>query len=180
MKTIEKAVTVLLVTYLVVGAAVDHNPLNNGTTLTHNAIGRNFEGAVYNPALLGVERVPRGGLMFPGTMVGVGVWSDKLALSPFNKYWTDSLKETSALVMKILDKSFDLKGLSPDEVSDKLTKKLKGGITTYTGAKVSLLNMGWNRVAFDVTNRFDEEVKIPEGPLMMIFSRDKGSLSDSS
>ncbi len=176
MKTIHKLFSVVTITVVVAGAAVDHNPLNNGTTLTRNAQGCNFEGAIHNPALLGMERTPRGGLMFPGTMIGVGAWSDKLALSPFNKYWTDSLKETSALVTKILKKSFDLEGLSPDEVPDKLTKELKGGITTYTGSKVSLLNMGWNRIAFDITTRLDGEFRIPEGPLMMIFSRDNGLL----
>ncbi|MBN1306742.1 MAG: OmpA family protein [Chitinispirillaceae bacterium] len=177
MNTIEKAVAVVFLTYLAVVAAVDHNPLNNGTTLTHNALGHNFEGAVHNPALLGVERVPRSGLMFPGTMLGVGAWSDKLALSPFNKYWTDSLRETSALVTKILNKSFDLEGLTPDEVSDRLTKKLKGGVAAYAGSRVSLMNLGVNRFAFDVTTHIDEEVKLPEGPLMMIFSRDKGLLA---
>ncbi|MBN1576151.1 MAG: OmpA family protein [Chitinispirillaceae bacterium] len=177
MKTIQKAVAVLSLTYLAVVAAVDHNPLNNGTTLTHNALGHNFEGALHNPALLGVERIPRGGLMFPGTMLGVGVWSDKLAISPFNKYWVDSLREGSALVTKILDKSFDLERLTPDEVSDRLTEKFKGGIITYAGGRVSLMNLGWDRFAFDVTTHIDEEVRLPEGPLMMIFSRDKGLLA---
>ncbi|MBN1756967.1 MAG: OmpA family protein [Chitinispirillaceae bacterium] len=164
----------------IIQAAVDHNPLNNGGTLTHNALGHNFEGAIHNPALLGVERIPKAGLMFPGTMLGVGAWSDKLALSPFNRYFTDSTRETSALITKILDKSFKLKGLSADEVSDKLTKELADGVSIYLGYRHSLANLGWNRLAFDVSTHFDEEVKIPGGPFLTVFSRDKGLLAGNS
>ena len=161
-------------------AAVDHNPLNNGATITHNALGHNVEGAIHNPALLGLERVPKGGLMLPGTMVGIGAWSDKLALSPFNKYFTDSTRETSALITRILDKSFNVDGLSPDKVSELLTEKFKGGIKNYLGYRHSLLNLGYNRVAFDVTTHIDEEIKIPEGPLLMIFSSKEGLLAGNT
>jgi len=158
---------------------VDHNPLNNGNTLARNTTGHHIEGALHNPALLGTERVPRGGMTVPLTMLGVGVWSDKLALSPFNKYWVDSLKESSALVSKILRNSFDLEGLTATEVSEKLSKEFKGGLTTYAGVKSSLLNFGWNRFAFDVTTHFDEEVKIPEGPLLAVFSENNGLVPGS-
>ncbi len=179
----KKIIICLLLQFILFGtvpAAVDHNPLNNGGTLTRNALGHNVEGALHNPALLGLERIPKGGLMVPGTMIGVGAWSDKLALSPFNRYFTDSTRETSALITKILDKSFKLKGLSPDEVSDRLTEKFKGGVTSYLGYRHSLLNMGWNRIAFDVTTHLDEEVHIPEGPFLAIFSRDKGLLAGNT
>ena len=178
-----KLVISCLLQLLVLGsvrAAVDENPLNNGTTLTRNALGHNVEGALHNPALLGVERIPKAGLMVPGTMLGVGAWSDKLALSPFNRYVTDSTRETSALITKILDRSFKLEGLSPDEVSDKLTEKFRGGTNIYLGYHQSLLNLGWNRLAFDVTTHFDEEVRIPEGPFLAIFSRDKGFLAGNT
>jgi outer membrane protein OmpA-like peptidoglycan-associated protein len=175
-----KSIAILFVAIGVVGAGVDHNPLSNGTTLSRNTLGHNFEAAIHNPALLGLERVPKGGLMLPGTMVGVGAWSDKLALSPFNKYATKTDRETSALITHILDRSFDLEGLSPDQVSDRLTEKLRGGVSLYAGYRQSLINYGYGRVAFDVTTHVDEQSKIPEGPLMMIFSRDKGLLAGNS
>lgn len=180
MKLLKNSWLLWLCAAMAVLGGVDHNPLNNGGTLTRNAAGHNFEAAIHNPALLGVEQIPRAGLMFPGTMTGVGVWSDKLALSPFNKYFTESDRETSALITKIFNKSFKLEGLSPDEVSDRLTKKLKGGVNAYVGARSSLANLGWNRFAFDISTRFEEEVRIPEGPLMMIFSRDEGHLGGNS
>jgi outer membrane protein OmpA-like peptidoglycan-associated protein len=176
MNAIIKYLSILFMAATPMLGGVDHNPLNNGTTLTHNALGHTFEGALHNPALLGVDRVPKAGLMFPGSMIGIGVWSDKLALSPFNRYWADSLRESSALVTKILKNSFDLEGMNADEVSNKLTKEFKDGINVYTGYKQSIVNLGWNRIAFDVSTHFDEETKIPEGPLMMIFSNTDGLL----
>jgi outer membrane protein OmpA-like peptidoglycan-associated protein len=176
MKMIIATVLILLTVSLRSGADVDHNPLNNGTTQTRNATGHNFEGAVHNPALLGVKRIPRGGLMVPGTMTGAAVWSDKLSLSLFDDYMLDSTKETSALITKIFNRSFDLEGLSPDEVSDKLTDAFDGGLSIYGGARSSLLNFGHEYLAFDISTHFDEEITLPGGPLKMLFSRDEGML----
>lgn len=158
---------------------VDHNPLNNGNTLARTTTGHHIEGALHNPALLGADRAPRGGMTVPGTMLGVGLWSDKLALSPFNKYWADSMKESSLFVSKLLKKSFDLEGLNAEEVSERLSKEFRGGLTIYAGVRSSLLNFGWNRFAFDLTTHFDEEVHIPEAPLLMNFSENHGLVPGS-
>lgn len=180
MKTIVSNILFLFVFAALVHGAVDHNPLNNGTTLSRNALGCNFEAALHNPALSGVERIPIAGLSVPGLMFGTGIWSDKLAISPFNRYWVDSLRESSALITKVLKKSFDLDGLTPEEVSRKLTEELKGGIGIYTGFRMSLINFGMNRFAFDVTTHIDEESRIPEGPLMAVFSETDGLRPDKS
>ncbi len=161
-------------------AVVDQNPISTGTTQVRNATGKSYEAAYHNPALLGVERLPRGGMFLPFLNVGAGVWSDKLALTPFNKYWVKDMKEGSALTSKILRNSFYLEGLDTNEVSDKLTKEFNGGIKVYSGFRTSLLNGAWNRISFDVTTHFDEEVHIPDGPLFMIFSRDKGLLEGNT
>ena len=158
-------------------ADVDHNPLNNGTTQTRNALGRHFEGAVHNPALLGVRRVPRGGMMIPGTMTGAAIWSDKLSLSLFDDYNLDSTKETSALITKVLKRSFDLDGLDEYEVSDKLSEEFADGVSIYGGLRSSILNIGHDYLAFDITTHFDEELTMPGGPLKMVFSRDDGMLA---
>ena len=161
-------------------AGIDQNPVSTGTTQVRNATGKSYEAVYHNPAILGVDRLPRGGMILPLLNFGVGVWSDKLALSPFNKYWVKDIEEGSKLTNKILRKSFDLEGLNENEVSDKLTKEFKDGFKVYTGARNSLLNGAWNRFGFDITTHFDEEVHIPEGPLYMIFSRDKGLLEGNS
>lgn len=177
MKMIITGILILLALSLRGSADVDHNPLNNGTTQTRNALGHNFEGAIHNPALLGVKRVPRGGLMIPVTMTGAAVWSDKLSLSLFDDYLLDSTRETSALITKILKRSFDLDGKSPDEVSDKLSEAFDGGVSVYGGFRSSLLNIGHEYIAFDISTHVDEEITLPGGPLKMLFSRDDGMLA---
>ncbi len=145
---------------------VDHNPVSNGNTTTRNALGRTIEGPLHNPAILGVERTPKGGMTFPASNLGVGVWSDKLALTPLVG---GRLDERSILTSEILTRSFKLRGLSPEEVSEKLTKEFRGGVRAYAGARTSLLNYAWSRFAFDITTHMDEEIRIPEGPLHMLF-----------
>lgn len=167
--------SLLLFSLTAVNAGVDQNPLNAGTTQTRNTLGRGHEAAWHNPALLGVDRAPRATLS-PGTTIGAGCWSDKLALSPFTRFWVDDWKEGSSLTSNILRNSFDLDGLSPAEVSDKLTKEFKDGFNAYYGLRYSLLSLGWKRIAFDITTHFDEQVHVPEGPLYAIFSKDKGLL----
>lgn len=156
-------------------AGVDQNPISTGSTQVRNAVGNSYEAAYCNPAILGVDRVPRGGMILPMLNFGVGVWSDKLALTPKSMYWNDSLSnKQSKILNSVLRRSFDLEGLNENEVSDKLTKEFKGGVKMYTGVRTSLLNGAWNRFSFDVTTHFDEELHIPDGPLFMIFSHDKG------
>src|SRR5512133_2051846 len=174
---------VLMSALLLCGAAfavVDQNPISNGTTMVRNASGNSYEAVYHNPAILGLDKSPRGGLFIPLTCVGVGVWSDKLALSPFNKYVLDDMDQYSDLVAHILNKSFDLDGLNPDQVSDKLTEEFKGGLKVYSGARVSLLNAAWKQFGFDITTHADEEMHVPEGPLFAIFSRDKGLLEGNT
>lgn len=152
---------------------VDNNPISNGNTQTRNALGRTFEGAIHNPAVLGVERIPKGGMPFPASNLGIGIWSDKLCLTPligadFNKY--------SLLTSEVLTRSFDLYGLDESEVSKKLTEELKGGARAYAGARASLLSYAWNRFAFDITTHMDAEIQIPEGFFHTIFSETHGLL----
>lgn len=181
--TMKVSVKSLIVTFVVicsVHADVDHNPLSNGGTAARNVTGHTFEAALHNPALLGVNQPPSGGLMVPGTMLGIGMWSDKLRVSPFYDLAIDSPEKAADLVNTVLKRSFDLDGLSPEEVSDLLTEEFKGGVTVYTGARMSLVNFGFERLAIDVTTHFDEELHAPEGPFMMVFSETDGLLAGNT
>jgi len=181
--TMNRYTKVLMSAFLLCSAAfavVDQNPISNGTTMVRNASGNSYEAVYHNPAILGVDKPPKGGLFIPLTCAGFGVWSDKLALSPFNKYVLDDMEQYSDLVAHIFNKSFDLKGLNPDQVSDKLTEEFKGGLKVYGGARISLLNAAWGKIGFDITTHTDEEMHIPEGPLFAIFSRDKGLLEGNT
>lgn len=167
-------ILILLTVHLSVLGAIDPTTSGLGNTLNRNILGHTIEAAQNNPALLGVNRTPKAGLVFPLSNFSIGEWSDKLALSPFNRYWVEDSKEASALFTKILKKSFRLDGLSPQEVSERLEKKFKGGVSIYNGFSTTLLSFAKNRFGFDVTTHLNQELTIPEGPLMAIFGLDKG------
>jgi outer membrane protein OmpA-like peptidoglycan-associated protein len=175
MNTVQKlAIAVLFAVPITVFAAVDHNPISAGTTTGRNVVGSAPEAVFANPALLGCDRVPWGGLLLlPITDYGLGYWSDKLALSPFTflgNIPTDSAK-TKALIKDVLKNSFDLSdGMTPDDVSRKIADKLRGGTSIYSGFRTSLLSFAYRRFAFDVTTHLDEELRIPEAPFFLLFS----------
>ena len=173
MRKVFYSFTAIILLGITVSYGVDQNPISAGNTQTRNALGRTYEASLQNPALLGVERAPKGGITFPLSNMGVGAWSDKLAILPLLGGYID---EPSLITSEIFRRSFNLDGLDPDEVSDKLTKEFKGGVRVYSGFRNSLLSAAWNRFSFDITTHFDEEVHIPEGPLYMLFSKDKGLL----
>jgi outer membrane protein OmpA-like peptidoglycan-associated protein len=163
-------------------AAVDQNPISNGTTMTRNAAGHSFESAFHNPALLGVDQAPTSGLLiFPISDIGLALWSDKLALSWFDKYWTKDSLERSKILSNLLARSFNITDADNNDstgkkVSDKLTKGFKGGFKVYAGARSTLLNFTSGRIGLDVTTHFDEQMNMPEGPLYLLFSNDQGLL----
>jgi outer membrane protein OmpA-like peptidoglycan-associated protein len=163
-------------------AAVDNDPISNGNTMTRNAMGHSFEAASHNPALLGVDQAPTSGLLiFPVTNYGIGVWSDKLALSWFDKYWTNDSLQRSKILSNLLARSFNITdedNADPTgkKVSDKLTKGFAGGFKVYGGGRVTLLNFTRGRIGLDVTTHLDEQLNVPEGPLFLLFSNDKGLL----
>jgi outer membrane protein OmpA-like peptidoglycan-associated protein len=167
-------------------AGVDLNPKSAGTTTGRNALGNAFEASFHNPALLGVDRAPTSGLLlFPITDLGVGYYSDKLHVSPFNRYWADNEHEFGELTSRIFARSFnitdnDVADTTGAKVSDKLTRGLKDGFSIYTGARTSLTSIAWKRIAFDITTHADGQVRIPEGPLFLLFSRDQGLLRDNA
>ncbi len=167
-------INILLILQLTVTAAVDPTTSGLGFTLGRNVNGHTFEAAFNNPAILGVHRTPKSGLILPLTNFSVGQWSDKLTLSPTNRYWVADKEELSALITKVLKRSYRLDGLSPEEVFRKLGKKLQGGFSIYSGLSTTLLNYSGNRFGFDITTHFNSESKIPEGPLMVLFGTDKG------
>jgi outer membrane protein OmpA-like peptidoglycan-associated protein len=178
------AMTVLLCSVSLVFATIDHDPKNIGTSLTRNATGNHLDAPVHNPALLGVERAPAGGfLLCPITNLGLGYWSDKLALNPFiilANYPSDG-KRASILTSEILKSSFgitdaDLSDTSGKTVSNKLAKGMKGGVKLYGGARTQLLSFAQGRIAFDIMTHLDEEIQIPDGVLNMLFSYDRGLL----
>jgi outer membrane protein OmpA-like peptidoglycan-associated protein len=183
MNTVQKLVlAVMFVVPTIASAAVDNAPISAGTTTGRNVTGSAPEAVSQNPALLGCDRVPSGGLLLaPITNYGTGYWSDKLALSPFSflAHIPNDSANTLAFIKDVMRNSFDLTDVddtSGYEQSRKMTDKFKGGAGIYSGFRTSLLSFAHKRFAFDVTTHMDEEMHIPEGPLYMVFSADKGLL----
>ena len=178
MKTVLRGMAALLVAGYTAGYALDNDPLSAGTTTNRNVIGSAWEAPNANPALLGTDFAPRGGLLIvPFTNYGVGAWSDKLAISPFNKYWGNSNEQMSTLLSHILRTSFDINlNDDPATVSQKLTDGLRGGVTAFAGYKMTALSLAAGRFGIDVTTHLEEEMHIPEGPLFTFFSATDGLL----
>jgi outer membrane protein OmpA-like peptidoglycan-associated protein len=179
MNTVQKlAFAVLFCVPAFLFAAVDDAPISAGNTTGRNITGSAPEAVMENPALLGCDRVPWGGLMIlPITNYGLGYWSDKLALSPFAFLAhppTDSAN-TRAFINEVMRNSFNLSDNgTPEQNSQKIADKLKGGASIYSGFRTSLLSFAYQRLAFDVTTHFDEELDIPEAPFDILFSPTKG------
>jgi outer membrane protein OmpA-like peptidoglycan-associated protein len=159
--------------------AVDQNPKNNGGTMARNVMGNTYEASM-NPALLGVNQAPTGGLLvFPVSGLGLALWSDKLALSWFDDYQSSDLLKRSKMISNLLARSFNItdddnRDPTGQKVSDKLTDGFKGGFKVYAGARSTLLNVSRGRIGVDLTTHFDEQLNVPEGPLMLLFSTSKG------
>ena len=186
MKLYTKLLTVLLsVLFGSSLADVDNNARSVGTTAGRNMMGNSFEAASSNPALLGVDRAPTGGLLLPLNF-GVGLWSDKLALNLFdNNNFSSDPNARAKQLSRLLASSFNITDADNNDptgtaVSDKLTKGFKGGLKLYGGARSTLLNVTNGRIGIDVTTHLDEQLTVPEGPLFMLFSNDKGLLKGNT
>jgi outer membrane protein OmpA-like peptidoglycan-associated protein len=157
-------------------AIVNQNPRSAGTSLGRNVSGTTFEAAYHNPALLGLDRPPTGGVLFiPVTNYSIGYWSNKLALSPFHNYFGDA----EQTVDNLLQRSFDFSG-SPSQAADRVKNQLKGGADIYAGTRIGLFNHTNNFYAIDVTTGFDEALHIPEGALYLPISFERGDNYDFS
>jgi|GEM_PF-667106 outer membrane protein OmpA-like peptidoglycan-associated protein len=171
------AIAVLLAAPAVTLAAVANDPISAGNTTGRNVTGSAPEAVFENPALLGCDRNPWGGLLLlPLTDYGVGYWSDKLALSPFSffAHIPNNEENQKAFIKDVLANTFDITDTNANENSQKMTDKFKGGTSIYSGFRMSLLSFAYKRVAFDVTTHADEELHIPEAPLYILFSNNKG------
>ena len=156
----------------------DNNPVSTGMTQARNASGSTFDGAFGNPALVGLDRLPKTSLSFFPT--SFALWSDKLA-PPFNSYLlidpTNISHSIAMYVTSLLEESFpDIKGRedAPAEVSRILTRDFRGGVGIYGGFRTSPLVFSTRGFALNVKTYADADVRIPEGLLLPFFSDTAG------
>ena len=149
---------------LVLGGGLDNNPRNAGETQSRNSAGVTLDGAMGNPALIGLERPPRYGLsLLP---LSVMLWSDKLS-PPFD---LSIITDPSDYISKFMRESFNLKGNDPGKISAQLTNELRDDIGVFTRFKTSPVVFATRGLGFSVGTFTDVDVKIPGGLLMPFFS----------
>ncbi|GBU21456.1 hypothetical protein R80B4_01347 [Fibrobacteres bacterium R8-0-B4] len=163
--------TLLAAASLALGGGLDNNPRNAGETLSRNSAGTTLDGAMGNPALVGLDTPPRGGLsLLP---FSVTVWSDKLS-PPFDLSF---VTDPSDYLTKFMRESFGLKGNDPGLISEKLTNELRDGIGVYTNVKTSPLVFATRGFGLSVSTFADVDVRIPGGLLIPFFSDTEGLLA---
>jgi len=175
--------TLLAAVSVALSGGLDNNPRNAGETQSRNSAGTVLDGAMGNPAIVGLDMPPRGGLLL--LPLSVTLWSDKLApplelntlINPVNPS-----RAYASYITKFIRNSFDIEDniVDPDEVSKKLTEGLKGGIGVYAGTKVSPVVFATRGFGLSVSTFADAYVRIPEGLLMPFFSATNGLQTDQS
>ena len=160
----------------------DSYPVSTGGTQPRSLGGITFDGAFGNPALVGLDRYPRGGLSFPLFPLSVALWNDKLALLDLDML-SGLINDTNKApyLTSLFDNSFGVNGsMRPEEVSKRLTKELSDGIGLYAGVQTSPLVFSTRGFALNARIFVDVDVKIPGGVLLPFFSETDGLLADKN
>lgn len=132
--------------------------------------------AVSNPAILGAELKPWGGIRFvPFTSYAAGYWSDRLALTPYKEYFSiDQDGQWQSLVANLVNSSFRVAGKSAEKTSEKITRKIKDGTSVYVGTDIPLVALNIGRVGVDIRTVADAQVDLPAAPFLILFSEKEG------
>jgi len=181
----KNSINVIIMIAVMAAAALagpDNNPVSNGMTQARNASGFTFDGAFGNPALMGLERLPRASLSFFPT--SFAMWSDKLAPPLFSMYLLtdpDFAHGTSLYITDLLEKSFpDLRNATPAERSKVFSEELRGGLNLYTGFRTSPIVVTTRGFGLNVRTYADIDITVPEGLLLPFFTEDDGLLADET
>lgn len=157
-------------------AEVSSDPYSASMGNARTAYSGGIDAAVFNPAFLGSQLGPWGGLrLVPMSSYTVGAWSDKLSLIPYRDYFriADDGK-WQAIVNEVINQSFRVKGKSPEESSQRISEKIKGGASIYTGVDLSLFGLALGNFAIDVRTESHTQIDLPEAPFLLVFSKDNG------
>lgn len=140
-----------------------------------------LHGVESNPSLLASESNPSFGLQLPLPFsLALQVNNSALTLPNPVNYLFDS-KKIDIWIARMLIESFELDGLSPSMVSEKITSYSSKDIRLWMSAQIPYLKIaakkhkdffyGWG---FNIETIFDGYVNIPGQVLAVVFSTDKG------
>jgi len=129
--------------------------------------------AAGNPALVGLENQRQTRLsLFP---TSISLWNDKVALP------LSGMSSTKSWVTALLRESFGIKnGLTPDEVSQKLTDELRDGIYFCAGVQTSPVDFATRNLGFNVRTFANADLQLPGGLFLPFFSATEGLLAGNS
>lgn len=147
-----------------------------------NIYGGRIETAIFNPAVLGSQPNDLRCIRFiPLNSYTFGYWSDKLALTPYKEYFsiTDD-GQWQAIVNQLIVSSFRIAGDTPENASKKITKKIKDGVSVYTGLDIKLMGATIGNIAFDIGTSAHIETHLPAAPFLIVFSENKGLRNSSN
>ena len=160
-------------------ARPDNNPAGAGSATPHYRGGVTYDGAFGNPALVGINRPPRTSLMIMPT--GVAFWSDKLLPIVGPELLLDPLDINRSLARYLtacFENSFGVNEyMTPERVSEILTKELRGGLNIYAGVNSSPIAFSTRGFGFNIRSYADVEMHIPDAFLLPIFSDTDGLLA---
>jgi len=167
-KIIASAITLLTAAGIALGGV---NPADTGSAQSRNSIGISIDQAwaAGNPALVGLDVLQRNRLTLLST--SLGMWNDKIALPLSNMF------SVKSYVTELMRESFGIRsGLSPDEVSQKLTDELRDGIYLCAGVRNSPVDYASRGFGFSIKVYGDADIKVPGGLFMPFFSATEGLL----
>ncbi len=130
-----------------------------------------------NPGVLGLSVTPQGGVVSPAwPSLRAGYFSNVLALTPYKDLWAGDYSEDfwRKYINVLINKSFDVEGLSPSETSRKIEKKVDNGIGVYAGSNIDLFILRLSRFLVHITTTVDCEARLSGVPFLILFSDKKG------
>jgi hypothetical protein len=169
--------TVLWMSSTVLFGAVEEDPATMGSSGALTLMAGSLDPSA-NPAILGLPVTPQGGIILTPFLpsMRLGYFSDVLALTPYKDLWSGDYDDDfwHNYINTIINKSFNVEGLSPSATSRKIEQKVEDGVSIYAGGNVNLFALRLPRLLVDITTTVDCEARVSGVPFLVLFSDKKG------
>lgn len=181
LRSIEKLITLSLIQVIIgtIMLCADTQAVLSvpGNEFPHIVSWSDMNRGILNPAVLGVNEATGGErkLLSYSNSFSAGYWSDKLALKPYREFFSINKNgHWKQLVTRLISESFGVAGKTAEKTSQKITEKVKGGLSIYGASDISFLEITLNTVAVDVRILTDVQTDLPDAPFLILFSEEEG------
>jgi hypothetical protein len=173
----------LFVCFSTVFGASEEAPVTMGSSGALTLMNGSMDPAA-NPAILGLPAISRaGGILAPILpSMRFGYYSNVLALTPYRDLWDGENDDDfwRRYINTVLNKSFNIEGLSASASSRMIEQKVSDGVSIYEGGSVNLFILRLPRLLVDITTTVDCEEHISGVPFFILFSDRKGLIEGNS